>query len=93
MHFHFMRNPKRVQNFNRFRLQFPEAKTLTNKQICSIFKMYRICEKRSFQPTNVTLLVTGSLIIMITGLFINGGVGGILEEQSVELNAEEVNLT
>jgi ammonia channel protein AmtB len=40
--------------------------------------MYRKLCDRTFAPTNLTKVVTGTLIILITGLFINGGAGGQL---------------
>lgn len=43
--------------------------------------MYRKLSERTFQPTNLTMVVTGTLIILITGLFINGGAGGQLSSE------------
>jgi hypothetical protein len=43
-----------------------------------IFKFYKLHCERTFQPTNLTMLTAGTLIILITGLFINGGAGGDL---------------
>jgi len=43
-----------------------------------IFKYYKKHTERSFQPTNLTMLTTGTLIIWITGMFLNGGAGGDL---------------
>jgi ammonia channel protein AmtB len=44
--------------------------------------MYRKLSERTFAPTNLTKVVTGTLIILITGLFINGGAGGQLTSES-----------
>jgi hypothetical protein len=73
-----MKNYARQNNIRRFKQQFPECKDLSNKQIIAIFKMYRKLSERTFAPTNLTMVVTGTLIILITGLFINGGAGGQL---------------
>ena len=73
-----MKNKTRVSNISRFKQQFPECKELSNKQIIAIFKMYRKLSDRTYAPTNLTYVVTGTLIILITGLFINGGAGGDL---------------
>jgi ammonia channel protein AmtB len=45
-----------------------------------IFKFYKLHCERTFQPTNLTMLTTGTLFILITGLFINGGAGGPSQE-------------
>ena len=74
----FMKNKTRVANIKRFKQQFPECKDLSNKQIVMVFKLYRKLSDRTFAPTNLTMVVTGTLIILITGLFINGGAGGDL---------------
>ena len=42
--------------------------------------MYRTLCARTFFPTSLTMVTTGTLIILITGLFINGGAGGQLNE-------------
>jgi ammonia channel protein AmtB len=68
----------RLTNIERFRNQFPECRDLPSKQIITIFKYYKKHTERSFQPTNLTMLTTGTLIIWITGLFLNGGAGGDL---------------
>ena len=67
---------KRQANIKRFKQQFPDCKDLPSKQVLMIFKFYKKHCERSFQPTNLTMLTTGTLFILITGLFINGGAGG-----------------
>jgi ammonia channel protein AmtB len=57
-----------------------------------IFKFYKNHCERTFQPTNLTMLTTGTLIIFITGLFINGGAGGpSLENKYAGPNAIVMN--
>lgn len=41
--------------------------------------MYRKVVDRNFLPTSQTLMVTGNLMILISGLFINGGAGGVMD--------------
>lgn len=45
--------------------------------------MYRKLSDRTYAPTNLTMVVTGTLIILITGLFINGGAGGDLTSSDI----------
>jgi ammonia channel protein AmtB len=74
-----LKTEKRVNNIKRFRYQFSEeCKDLTSKQILIIFLMYKKHCKRTFQPTNITMVVAGTLIILITSLFMNGGANGDL---------------
>lgn len=41
----------------------------------SIFKLYRDQLNRSYEPHNISLLVAGTLIILISSFFMNGGAG------------------
>ena len=47
-----------------------------------IFQMYKKLANRTFAPNSLTMMVTGTLIILITGLFINGGANVDLNEVS-----------
>jgi ammonia channel protein AmtB len=43
--------------------------------VLSIFRLYKQSIERSFDPQDITLLVSGTLIILISCLFMNGGAG------------------
>lgn len=44
---------------------------LSNNQILQIFQMYKQNQNREFSVCNISFLVSGTLIILITTLFMN----------------------
>jgi ammonia channel protein AmtB len=44
---------------------------LTNSQILQIFRLYKAAEGRQFHNQNVTFLFSGTLLILITTMFMN----------------------
>ena len=63
------------RNINRFRQEHVEYKNLTNEQVMTIFRVYRTNIERQFELQDISQLVSGTLIILITCLFMNGGAG------------------
>ena len=53
---------------------------LSHTEIKLFMKMFRACKNRSFDNKNITFEVTGTLIILISCLFMNGGAGGSITE-------------
>jgi len=64
-----------AKNIKKFRSENPQFKHLTSEQILQIFKVYKQCIERNFDPSDITILVSGTLIILISCLFMNGGAG------------------
>lgn len=60
-------------NFKRFRQDFPFMKNLTNRQVFAIFKLYKENLNRYNDNSNVSFLVAGTLIILLTSIFVNSG--------------------
>ena len=63
----------RNHNIERFRRLYPHLKNLHIKQILLIFRLYFANTKRDFDHNNVSFLVAGTLLILITSLFIAAG--------------------
>ena len=63
------------QNIKQFKNDFPQFKNLQTDRILVIFKEYCINIERTFDPQNITILVCGTLIILISKLYMNGGAG------------------
>ena len=63
----------RSHNIERFRRLYPHLKNLHIKQILLIFRLYVANTKRDFDHNNVSFLVAGTLLILITSLFIAAG--------------------
>jgi ammonia channel protein AmtB len=61
----------RLLNIKKFRKQYPEMVKLSNNQILKIFEMYKANQNREFSSCNISFLVSGTLIILITTLFMN----------------------
>lgn len=57
----------------RFRREFPQYSKLTYQQILLIFKMYKSNSNRTFFASDISMLFAGTLIILITSLFMNAG--------------------
>ena len=66
----------RHKNQQKFRQDYPEFKSLRNDQIQFIFKSYKASIDRSVDTQNISMLVSGTLIILISCLFMNGGAAG-----------------
>lgn len=52
---------------------FPEFSKLTHQQILLIFKMYKQNCNRTFFASDISMLFAGTLVILITSLFMNAG--------------------
>jgi ammonia channel protein AmtB len=52
-------------------MQYPELARFSNSEVIQIFKMYKANENRQFSNQNISFLVSGTLIILITTLFMN----------------------
>ena len=52
-------------------MQYPELARFSNSEVNQIFKMYKANENRQFSNQNISFLVSGTLIILITTLFMN----------------------
>ena len=64
----------RNKNIARFKKDYPQFNKLTNTQVLLIFKMFKEnIINRTFFASNVSLLFAGTLIILITSLFMNAG--------------------
>lgn len=64
----------RNKNIARFKKEYPQFSKLTSTQVLLIFKMFREnMINRTFFASNVSLLFAGTLIILITSLFMNAG--------------------
>jgi hypothetical protein len=70
---YFKAHQIRLRNIKLFRRDFPELKNLSNSQIVLIFKMYKQNCNRQFFASNISFLMAGTLIILITSLFMNAG--------------------
>lgn len=62
-----------LNNIKRFKFEHPSAKSLSNEECLFLFKVYKRGLNRSFEAENITLVVCGTLIILISFLFMNGG--------------------
>jgi len=62
-----------MANIERFKKDFPSLKNLPHRQIILIFKMYKDYLKRNYDTENISMLVSGTLIILICSLFVNAG--------------------
>ena len=67
------KNIVKSDNIKRFRFENPDFKRVGSDQIMSIFKLYREMLDRTYEPHNISLLVSGTLIILISSFFMNGG--------------------
>jgi hypothetical protein len=76
----------RIRNINRFRKDYPQFRSLTNKHITLIFRMYKKNCDRTFFASNVSFLMAGTLIILITSLFINAGASMKISTNDMEPN-------
>ena len=72
---------RRTANCTKFKMQFPECAHLSKESILYIFQVYRQHCGRDFTPCNFTLVVAGTLQILFSSLFLNGGALGDLSEQ------------
>ena len=63
----------RQKNIKRFKADFPQFKKFSNKQVMIIFKMYKDSIRRQNEVSSISFLVAGTLIILITSLFVNSG--------------------
>lgn len=63
----------RNKNVARFRKDFPLFNKLTHQQILLIFKMYKNNRNRTFFASDISMLFAGTLIILITSLFMVAG--------------------
>ena len=59
---------------NRFRRDYPwTTRELSNQEILLIFKLYKKNYNKKFYRSDVSLLVAGTLLILIASLFMNAG--------------------
>ena len=58
-------------NIEKFRRIYPELSKLGNSQIMVIFDKYRANQERLFTNQNISFLVSGTLIIFVSTLFMN----------------------
>jgi hypothetical protein len=59
---------------NRFRRDYPwTTRELSNQEILLIFKLYKKNYHKKFYRSDVSLLVAGTLLILIASLFMNAG--------------------
>ena len=56
------------------------AKNLSTEQVLFIFRKYRDNLNRTFEPQDITFIVGGTLIILISCLFMNGGAGEKIDD-------------
>jgi len=75
-----------MTNVMRFKRDFPQYKTLTTKQVILIFKMYIVNTKRTYEVSSISFLVSGTLIILITSLFLNAGALMSISDQDKKPN-------
>jgi hypothetical protein len=76
----------RIRNITRFKREYPQFRSLTNKHITLIFRMYKQNCDRTFFASNVSFLMAGTLIILITSLFINAGASMEISKKDKEPN-------
>jgi len=81
----------RIRNIQTFKKQFPQHKSLTNNQILLIFKMYSENTRRTYQPSSISMLVSGTLLILITSLFVNAGAPKQISENDIKPNMVVMN--
>jgi ammonia channel protein AmtB len=58
-------------NIKKFRSLYPDLSKLSNSQITIIFELYKANQDRQFSNQNISFLVSGTLLIMISTLFMN----------------------
>ena len=68
-----MKQHVRNKNVASLRKEFPQFNKLTHQQILLIFKMYKTNCNRTFFASDISMLFAGTLIILITSLFMNAG--------------------
>jgi len=80
----------RYNNIKKFRKQYPSLNHLSNSHIMQIFEIYKASCNRQFSNQNVTFLVTGTLIILITTMFMNACSAfiayGIMKPNNIVMN-------
>ena len=65
---------KRQEKIERFKREYPQFKNLSDIQIEILFRFYLQNLRRNFDGvSNISFLVAGTLVILITSLFVNVG--------------------